>query len=161
MEKKRRVGAMLHRISLLMAYHLRAEGQKLIPPAQMRMLEFIAKNEGCSQAEVAAEMQVSPASVAQSIKRMEASGFITRVAREGDMRANSLRVTEGGADAAAQCRAVFDELEVSMANGFSKEEREKLSEYLARIIDNLESSDTGGMNNMELSKLVDHEGKKR
>ena len=159
MEKKRRIGAMLHRIDLLLRYHLGKYDRDLIPPAQMRMLEFISKNEGCTQAEVAVQMQVSPASVAQSIKRMEASGFIERDACKGNLRANSLRVTEEGLAAAANCRRVFDGLEERMYSGFTEEEKTALNELVFRLIVNLESEDTDSMNNMELSKLLNDERK--
>ena len=149
-----RVGRKLHRIDLLMEYYLRSREKGLIPPSQMRMLEFIGKNDGCTQAEVAEEMQVSPASVAQSLKRMEAAGYISRDARKDNLRANSLSVTDAGREAAANCRRVFDGLEEEMLKGFTDEERAFTGEMLSRIIRNLESGDTDGMNNMELSKLL-------
>ncbi len=155
MEGKRRVGRMLHRIELLMRYHLRTQGAELIPPAQMRMLEFIAAHEGCNQAEVAEEMGVSPASVAQSIKRMEAAGHVTRDAVQGNLRANSLRITEIGAAAARDCRLVFDGLEERMLAGMTEGEQAELYTLLKRLIENMESADTGAMNNMELCKLLD------
>ncbi|MBQ5487757.1 MAG: hypothetical protein IIT70_02745 [Clostridia bacterium] len=37
MSEKCRVGRKLHRLDLLMAYYLRNEAGRLIPPAQMRM----------------------------------------------------------------------------------------------------------------------------
>lgn len=154
MEKKRRVGPMLRRLELLMVYRLQRQDQKLIPPAQMRMLEFISENGGCTQAEVAAKMRVSPASVAQSIKRMEAAGCITRDEAAGNRRANSLSITETGVKAASECRLVFDRLEERMFTGFTDDEREQTLEYMARLIANLESADTGGMNMAELTKLV-------
>lgn len=154
MEKRCRVGAKLHRIDLLMRYHLRAQEKGLIPPSQMRMLEFIERNDGCTQAEVADEMQVSPASVAQSIKRMEASGFVSRDVCRGNLRANSLHITEDGIRAKVQCRRVFDELETEMFAGFTDAEKELTSELLSRLISNLESGDTDGMNNMELTQLL-------
>lgn len=153
-EKKRRVGAKLHRIDLLMRYHLRAEDQSMIPPAQMRMLEFITKNSGCTQAEVAEEMGVTQASVAQSIKRMEAAGLIERNARQGDLRSNSLSVTEKGTLAAKNCRLVFDRLENRMLEGFTEGEKEETFGILSRLIANLEIEGTGEMNNMELSNLL-------
>ena len=161
MEKNRRVGGKLHRIDLLMRYHLRAQEKGLIPPSQMRMLEFIERNEGCTQAEVAAFVKVTPASVAQSIKRMEASGFIERDACKGNLRANSLRITPAGREAAKNCRLVFDGLEESMFTGFSDEEKEQVNGLLDRLIENLESADTGVMNNMELSDLLCGRGSER
>ncbi|MBO4383944.1 MAG: MarR family transcriptional regulator [Clostridia bacterium] len=154
MDKERRIGGKLHRIDLLMRFHLRSQEKGLIPPSQMRMIEFISKNDGCTQAEVAEEMQVSPASVAQSLKRMEASNYVSRDACKGNLRANSLHITEDGLSAAKNCRKVFDELESEMFSGFSEDEQKLASELLSRIIRNLESADTDSMNNMELSKLL-------
>ena len=155
--KNCRVGAKLHRLDLLMRWHLRSRDESLIPPAQMRMLEFVMRSDGCTQAEVAEEMQVSPASVAQSLKRMESAGFIIRDACKGNLRANSLHVTDAGKEAAKNCRLVFDELEERMLAGFSAEERAAVSELISRITENLESRDTDAMNNMELSKLLTDE----
>ncbi|MCR5611695.1 MAG: MarR family winged helix-turn-helix transcriptional regulator [Clostridiales bacterium] len=154
MDKARRIGGRLRRIDLLMRYHLRSQEKGLIPPSQMRMIEFIEKNDGCTQAEVAEEMQVSPASVAQSLKRMEASNYVSRDVCKGNLRANSLHITEVGLNAAKNCRKVFDELESEMLSGFSEEEQILTYDLLSRIIGNLESADTGSMNNMELSKLL-------
>ena len=159
MNKPNRVGGKLHRIDLLMRYHLRSHEKGLIPPSQMRMLEFIELHDGCTQAEVADEMQVSPASVAQSIKRMEASGFLKRGACPDNLRANSLHITDAGVDAAKNCRLVFDELEKVMLKGFTDDEKSEFSALLLKLIGNLESGDTDSMNNMELTKLL-CEGKK-
>ena len=149
-----RIGRKLHRLDLLMLLHLRAFDDELIPPAQMRMLEFIEKNDGCTQAEVAEAMQVSPASVAQSIKRMEASGFVTRKVCKGNLRANSLQITAEGITAAKNCRIVFDGLEARMFEGFSDEEIAQTHALISRLIANLEPDEVGLMNNAELSKLV-------
>ena len=159
MKKSCRIGAKLHRLDLLMAFYLRSKGSDLIPPAQMRMLEFIGSHDGCTQAEVADEMSVSPASVAQTLKRMEAARFISRDACEGNLRAKSLHVTALGLESAKNCRTVFDDLEARMLDGFSPEERERLGELISRLIDNLESVDTDSMNNMELSRLINSENK--
>ncbi|MBO4848623.1 MAG: MarR family transcriptional regulator [Clostridia bacterium] len=161
MKKNCRIGARLHRIDLLMRYHLRSRDRDMIPPAQMRMLEYVTNNDGCTQAELAESMQVTPASVAQSLKRMENAGFIDRAAREGDMRANSLHITKLGLEAAANCRRVFDGLEECMFAGFTDGEKETTNALLDRLISNLESADTGEMNNMELSELLSGRGPER
>lgn len=156
-----RIGRMLHRLDLLMLLHLRSFGDDLIPPAQMRMLEFIGKNDGCTQAEVAEEMGVSPASVAQSIKRMEASGLVTKKVCKGNLRANSLKITAAGIESAKNCRIVFDGLENRMFQGFSSEEKELAASIISRLVNNLEPDEVGEMNNAELSKLVNSESDKK
>lgn len=152
--KKRYIGRQLHRIDLLTCLHLRNAGDDLIPPGQMRALEFIQAHPGCSQADVAAELQVSPAAIAQSIKRMDASEFIERDTQKGNLRANSLHITEKGILASEKCREVFNSMNERMLFGFSEEERDTVSSMLARMVHNLESSVTDGMNNMELSELI-------
>ena len=112
-------------------------------------------------ADVAEEMQVSPASVAQSIKRMEAAGFVSRDACKGNLRANSLNITERGLEAARNCRLVFDGLEQRMLRGFTEEERGSVADLLSRLIENLESVDTDSMNNAELSQLVNSAPERR
>lgn len=143
-----------------MLLHLRSRSEDHIPPAQMRMIEFIENNRGCTQAEVAEEMQVSPASVAQSIKRMEASGFVKREVCKGNLRANSLCVTSVGSAAARNCRIVFNELEARMFQGFSEEEKQLTNDLITRLIANLEPDEVGSMNNAELSQLVNAESDK-
>lgn len=158
-KNQHRLGWKLHRLDLLMLLHLRSQGDDIIPPAQMRMLEYIAAHPGCTQSDVAEEMRVSPASVAQSIKRMESAGYVERAACKGNLRANSLEITPSGTAASALCRKVFDGLEKRMTAGLSTEERETLDTLLMRLIENLESGDTGSMNNMELSLFVKSEQK--
>lgn len=160
LKSKHRLGWKLHRLDLLMQLYLRSNGDDVIPPAQMRMLEFIASHPGCTQVDVADEMQVSPASVAQSIKRIEASGYVVRAACKGNLRANSLEITPSGINAAALCRKVFDGLQERMLVGFSADERGTLDAMIDRLIVNLESGDMGSMNNMELSMLVKSDGDK-
>lgn len=140
-----------------MLLHLRSRGEDHIPPAQMRMIEFIENNRGCTQAEVAEAMGVTPASVAQSIKRMEASGFVKREVCKGNLRANSLCVTSEGSAAARNCRIVFNELEARMFQGFSEEEKQLTDDLITRLIANLEPDEVGSMNNAELSQLVNAE----
>lgn len=156
-----RIGRMLHRLDLLMLLHLRSFGDDLIPPAQMRMLEFIEKNDGCTQADVADAMGVSPASVAQSIKRMEASGFVTKNVCKSNLRANSLQITASGSEAARNCRVVFDGLEEKMLQGFSYDEMELATGIISRLIKNLEPDEVGAMNNAELSEFVNSESDKK
>ncbi len=155
MEKNRpRIGRKLHRLDLLIKLYLRTFGDELIPPSQMRMLEFIEKNDGCTQTEVAEEMQVSPASVAQSIKRMEASGCVIKKVCAGNLRANNLQITEKGSLAARNCRVVFDGLEARMFDGFSDDERLLTDELISRLIKNLEPDEVESLDNAELKRLV-------
>ncbi|MBR3298493.1 MAG: MarR family transcriptional regulator [Clostridia bacterium] len=160
MKKKYPIGRQLHRLDLLMLLHLRSRSEDHIPPAQMRMIEFIENNRGCTQAEVAEAMEVTPASVAQSIKRMEASGFVTREVCKGNLRANSLCVTSEGSAAARNCRIVFNELEARMFQGFSEDEKQLTNDLITRLIANLEPDEVGSMNNAELSQLVNAESDK-
>ncbi|MBQ3355679.1 MAG: winged helix-turn-helix transcriptional regulator [Oscillospiraceae bacterium] len=150
-----RVGWMIHRMELLIRYRLRLEDGALIPPVQMRMLEYIERYEGCTQAELADHMRVTPASIAQSVKRMENTGYVTRAAVSGNLRANSLRITDNGKRAAANCRCVFDQLERDILMNFTESERTVLYELLERLMRNLESKDTDQMNNMELKKMLE------
>ena len=53
---------------------------------QLPVLEYIIKNDGCSQNELAEFLCVSPASIAVSTKRMQKAGYLEKKEDENDLR---------------------------------------------------------------------------
>ena len=96
MDYREAVGAM-HRLELLRrikARGLMAEGG--LHPGQPRLLQFIREHPGCTQKEAADDLDVTPASAAASLKRLEKAGFVSRSADPRDARRNRLFVTDQG-----------------------------------------------------------------
>lgn len=123
---------MLHRFNLHKS--ISATG---IYMGQPPILNFIYKNNNCTQKELADYLMVSPASVAVSIRRMQKSGLIEKVADKKDMRLNRIYLTNKGREISEFCKKEFEKTELLMLSGFSDDELNTISLFLKRISDNL------------------------
>lgn len=108
--------------------------------SQRWMLLTINFNGNISQKELAKRMEISPAAVTVTLKKLEAQGYIERAQSEDDSRVNNITVTEKGRDIIARTGAIFDEVDANTFEGFSEEELESLLGYLGRISNNLKKA---------------------
>ena len=120
--------------------------------SQHRLLMILGKHPDCSQTVIANKLEISPAAVAVSLKKLEKSGYITRSCDAEDNRMNHVVITEKGKKAIDQSILYFQEIENTMFEGFSNEELEMYTAFLERIISNGERyyqklSHTGRGNN--------------
>ena len=90
-----------------------------------------------SQRDVARQMELSPATVAVSLKALERGGYVARAADERDARRNRVSLTEKGAEAVRLCVESFQSVDEGMLSGFTPEEAEQLSGFLTRMTTNL------------------------
>lgn len=93
-----------------------------------------------SQREVAHQLRLAPATVAVSLKSLERSGYVARQTDEKDARRNQVELTDKGHRAVELCGQSFRAVDRRMLDGFSTEEKDLLSGFLRRMIENL-----GGM----------------
>lgn len=131
------IGKCLEKMSILrrIEHHRLAEASGLYfgqPP----VLNYIIHHPGCSQTDLAREMHVTPASIAQSTKRLQKSGLIEKKVDPDNLRANKLYVTPAGIAASEQSWNQMQAFEAATLEGFSKEELMQLCGYLHRIIGN-------------------------
>ncbi len=106
-------------------------------PGQLPILEAIKRNPGSTQQDVAAQLGVTPASIALSAKRLNAAGLIEKRVDAENKRRNQLFITKQGGQAAALYRESFDALDAETFAGFSEEEQQSLCGFLDRMIENL------------------------
>ncbi len=92
-----------------------------------------------SQKEIAGFLGVSAATVAVSLRRMEAHGLLHKVQDEKDLRRNHIVLTDKGRERVEGCVAAFKDIDIGMFRGFSQEERDSLTGFYHRIFDNLVS----------------------
>ncbi|MBQ8954920.1 MAG: MarR family transcriptional regulator [Clostridia bacterium] len=90
-----------------------------------------------AQNELARRMDISPASAANMLKRLETAGYIQRRADAKDGRRNEVRITEKGGQVVERSRRIFEEVDRRMFEGFTDEETERLRSALERIHANL------------------------
>lgn len=108
--------------------------------SQHGMLLTVNFNSNISQKELAKRMEISPAAVTVTLKKLEAQGFIERFQLESDSRVNNITVTEKGKNIIQQTGVIFDEIDAKTFEGFSDEELDILLGYLSRISQNLGGS---------------------
>jgi len=90
-----------------------------------------------SQREIAEFLGVSPATVAVSLRRMEAHGLLHKVQDDKDQRRNQILLTDKGRERLEACLAAIREIDQGMFKGFSPEEKDLLADFYRRMRNNL------------------------
>lgn len=104
------------------------------------LLFFIRNNKGITQRELAQMMNIAPATVAISVRRLETAGLVSRVRDERDGRVFHLYLTEKGEEIDDRCRQGKAFLIERLYEGFTDEEEEQLSLLMEKMIRNLEEA---------------------
>lgn len=105
--------------------------------SQHQLLMCIFNRPGISQKELADFHQVSSATVAVSLKKLEKGGYIERLVDAKDNRFNEVRITEKGREVAEESRKIFEEIDREVFCGLSEEDKENFDRYLCRIQENI------------------------
>ncbi len=104
---------------------------------QLPILEYVKKNGRCTQKEIADYLQVSPPSIATSVKRLVKRGYLSKTIDENDQRATLIELTEAGAALSETCRIQFDALDERIFAQVSEVERQQLYDLLCFLIENV------------------------
>ncbi len=105
--------------------------------SQHRLLMHLGKEPDCSQNELAARLDISPAAVAVSLNKLEKGGYIERKTNSDDHRSNRVAVTEKGERIIRGSIRFFEEIDCGMFDGFSQEEMEQFRLFLEKAHRNL------------------------
>lgn len=112
--------------------------------SQHALLMHLNRQPNCSQVELAGLLDVSPAAIAVSIKKLEKGGYIRRETDESDNRVHQVTITEKGEQVIQKSITMFQEVEAQMFAGFSDEEMKLMDGFLERIYHNLGAPRRGG-----------------
>lgn len=137
------IGGVLMRIAHLRHGILESAMREMdILPSQHFVLMQLSRLDGApSQMELAQMLHVSPASVARTIKSLDADGYICRNSRAEDSRKNEIRLTDKGARVVARSHEIFQRIEASCFAGFSREDMGEMYALLMRMMENLSRQD--------------------
>ena len=108
-----------------------------ISHSQHLLLMVLSNEKFHSQKEIATLLNISPAAVTMSLKKLEAEGYITKNTNPKDTRFNFVTLTEKGEGVVSFSEQLFTEIDHELFAGFSDEELDTLSQYFTRILDNL------------------------
>lgn len=104
------------------------------------MLFDIRHHPGITQKELAQLMEISPASVAISVRRLESAGLVCRSRDRQDGRVMHLYLTEAGKAMDAACARGRDFLVGTVYQGLSPQERALLYRLLSKMTGNLQAA---------------------
>ena len=89
--------------------------------SQHFLLMSIDRNGVGSQKQLAERMEISTAAVAVALKKLEAGGYLERMAAEEDSRNNEIRITEKGRRVISESRAYVRKLDTAMFRDIDEE----------------------------------------
>ena len=98
--------------------------------------------EAPTQDQIARNMEISPAAVAVTLKKLEAAGLVERVVRRENGREKEVRLTRQGKDIADTTVGLLQRTDEMITEGFSEKELEKLESFLDRMGENLKRAYT-------------------
>jgi len=131
---------------------------------QFPILEYVKRNNMCTQKDIADFLQISPPSIATSIKRMQKTGFLEKLCDENDLRCNRITITQKGIESYETCRNDFNAIDENLFKGFSEEERKTMYDYFGRMLENLSSDEFKDKTTFSLiaeEKLIHEQIKKK
>lgn len=105
---------------------------------QPPILMLLYKNDGLSQKEMARALNLSPATMTVTLKRMEKAGLVLREMDEHDQRILRVHLSEKGREMCETGESRIGVVTAELLEGFTLEEQQQLNEYLGRIARNME-----------------------
>ena len=112
-----------------------------IHPSQHHFLMHIAQCGTCTQNSIAEAMEISAATVAVSIKKLEKGGYIEKRISQSDGRSNVLALTGKGEEVVEKSKEMFERVDEEMFASVTEEEQQQFHCLMERIISNLKTMD--------------------
>lgn len=142
-EQKDLLREVVHEFVLTNISHRRTVERQLqktgVYRGQHHMLMYISDHPNRSQVEIAEGMEITPATVAVTIKKLVKEGYIKKQMDDNDNRFNKIELTEKGNRVVKESHWIFGRIDEEMLKGFTKEEIIQLKDYIERIKNNLNS----------------------
>ena len=133
------IGRMQHRI-----IEARVRSLGIHPSQHVLLMHLSQMGRFPSQTQIAQELDVSPASVARTLKRLETGGYIERCGSDVDGRRNEIAISKKGEEMVQCSREIFDRMDAVRFENFSPEELDVLETLLQRQMDNLRRLEQSG-----------------
>jgi MarR family transcriptional regulator, transcriptional regulator for hemolysin len=134
----RRFGFLVHDVSRLMRKRFDGRAEQVgLTRAQWSVVAHLFRQEGVNQATLADWLDIKQITLARLLDRLEAAGWVQRRPHPEDRRAKCLYLTEKALARLDHMRLLADEVQDEALAGFGPEQRERLTELLLRVKDNL------------------------
>lgn len=103
----------------------------------MLLMAISHSSESVSQKMLAERMQITPAAVAMTLKKLEQSGYILRETDCNDGRVNNIRVSEKGKQVVLLSEEAFARMDEAMLDGIDANKMAVFVEVMEKINNNL------------------------
>lgn len=123
-------------------------------PGQPPVPHYIEDHPNCSQREIAEYLQVSTPSIANSVKRMQKAGLLTKHTDPVDLRRCSLQITEKGKRLLHESYIRMEKIDAAAVEGISPAEMEIFCRCLEQIAENLSSEEYKNKNFFSLLATI-------
>lgn len=122
---------------------------------QLPILEYIRNNPGCTQAEIAERLCVTPASISTSTKRLQKAGLLTKTTDPDNLRCNRLSITEDGIIRCENNRRMVERIHDRMFRDIPEEELQAFGATLNKVQQNLApDADPDSITPMDIAALI-------
>jgi MarR family transcriptional regulator for hemolysin len=105
--------------------------------AQWRVLARISRIEGCTQTELAAELEIEKPTLGKLIERLEEKEWVTRRPDENDARTKRVFLTKRAGPVLNEMFSLADEVLDAAIAGLSRKEADQLNAALLQVKSNL------------------------
>ena len=147
-QKAETIGYIMAGVCKLVRHHAHGRMEKLgLYRGQNFILHRLWHEEGQTQTALATSLNVSPATVTNSLQRMERDGIIERRPDLEDQRVSRVYLTDRGRALREHAEAAWATIESTACKGFTDDERAQLITLLTRMRANLHKAlyeDTDG-----------------
>lgn len=104
---------------------------------QPPILRILWEKDGCTQKDLAEKLRLKPATITDTLQRMEKSDLVERKTDTDDLRITRVYITEKGRNVQMEVENTFKIIEEETFKGFTFEERILLRRFFLQIRDNL------------------------
>jgi DNA-binding MarR family transcriptional regulator len=140
----RGLGFLIRDVSSLFARNFeRRAGGLGLSLAQCRVLCYVQRHEGVSQARLAELTDTDPMTLRRLLMRLESDGYLLRQPDPQDGRANRLHLRAKAAPMLERIWQLADRSRAEALVGFNATDREQLMALLSRVHDNLDAAVAG------------------
>jgi MarR family transcriptional regulator, transcriptional regulator for hemolysin len=141
-ERLRNLGFLLKDVTRLYVRGFERRARELqLTLAECKVLGYLARNEGTSQARLAEMTETDPMTLVRTLDRMQEQQWIERRPDPADRRAHRLYLREGSKPIIARMWKIADQVRTEALAGLSPSEREQLIAALERVHQTLSALD--------------------
>ncbi|HVY79921.1 MAG TPA: MarR family transcriptional regulator [Steroidobacteraceae bacterium] len=138
MDRLRNLGFLIKDVSQLWARYFESHADQIgLTLTQAKVLVYLSRNEGCTQARLAELCDTDPMTLVRVLDRMETDGFLERRPDPSDRRVYRLFLKPSSDPILAEITRIGDKARGEVLAGLSTEERGQLIVLLERVHANL------------------------